>query len=197
MTIRENLQVARAKSRRSWATEMKSQLLAVVEVDKIDRVVCQAQGCGHGVYRRIHVVRHHDGRLGVYGSDCFDRLFGDSIDRTPCYGGGEGRLLTAEERLMLVENTERFIAEFEAEHKVLLEQAGLRREQQEQVELATRECNDRLRAEEARRHPPTPGEIASVEREAKAIVRRKFGVDPDAAGWRGLVMAEVRKLLGR
>ena len=106
-----------------------------------------------------HVVRHHDGRLGVYGSDCFDRLFGDSIDRTPCYGGGEGRLLTAEERLMLVENIERFIAEFEAEHKVLLEQAGLRREQQEQVELATRECNDRLRAEEAGRRPPTPARL--------------------------------------
>ena len=98
---------------------------------------------------------------------------------------------------MLVENTERFIAEFEAEHQSLLEQARLHREQQEQVELAARERAERLRAEEARRRPPTPGEIASVEREAKAIVRRKFGVDPDAPGWRGLVMAEARKLLER
>lgn len=41
-----------------------AELLAIVEVDKADRVVCQADGCGHSVYRRIHVVRH-DGRLGV------------------------------------------------------------------------------------------------------------------------------------
>lgn len=176
---------------------MKSQLLAVVEVDKADKVVCQAQGCGHSVYRRIHVVRHHDGRLGVYGSDCFDRLFGDSIERVPHYGGGEGRLLTADERLMLVENTERFIAKFEAERQTLLEQARLRRAQQEQVQQAARVRAERLRAEEARRRPPTPGDIANVEREAKAIVRRKFGVDPDAPGWHGLVIAEARKLLER
>lgn len=55
---------------------MEGELLAVVEVDKADRVVCQAAGCGHGVYRRIHLVRHGDGSLEVYGSDCFGRLFG-------------------------------------------------------------------------------------------------------------------------
>jgi hypothetical protein len=36
-----------------------------------------------------------------------------------------------------------------------------------------------------------------VEHEAKALVRRKFGVDPDAHGRRGLVLAEARKLLGK
>ncbi len=98
---------------------------------------------------------------------------------------------------MLAENTERLIAQFETEHQALLEQARLRREQQEKVEQAARERAERLRAEEERRRPPTPAEIASVEREAKAIVRQKFSVDPDAPGWRGLVLAEVRKLLGR
>ncbi len=176
---------------------MSGQLLAVVGVEKADRVVCQAAGCGHGVYRRIHVVRHDDGSLGVYGSDCFDRLFGQLVESTPRYGSGEGRELTAEERQMLAENTERLIVQFEAEHRVLLEQARLRREQQEKVEQAAREHAERLRAEAERRRPPTPAEIASVEAQAKAIVRQKCDVDPNAPGWRGLVLAEARKLLGR
>jgi hypothetical protein len=173
------------------------QLLAVVGVDKAERVVCQAEGCGHGVYRRIHVVRHDGGGLGVYGSDCFGRLFGQLVETPPRYGSGEGRELSAEERQMLADNTERLIAKFETEHQALLEQARLRHEQQEKVEQAARERAERLRAEEERRRPPTPGELASVEAQAKAIVRQKFNVDPNAAGWRGLVLAEARNLLGR
>lgn len=176
---------------------MSGQLLAVVGVDKQARVVCQAPGCGHGVYRRIHVVRHDDGRLGVYGSDCFERLFGHLVEKAPRYGSGEGWELTAEERQMLADNTERLITQLEAEHQALLEQGRLRREQQEKVEQAAEERAERLRAEVERRRPPTPAEIASVEREAKAIVRQKFSVDPDAPGWRGLVLAEASKLLGR
>jgi hypothetical protein len=53
---------------------------------------------------------------------------------------------------------------------------------------------ERLRAETDRRRPPTPAEIASVDREAKALVRQKHGVDSDTPGWRGLVLAEARKL---
>ena len=176
---------------------MSGQLLAVVEVDKADRVACQAEACGHGVYRRIHVVRHGDGTLGVYGSDCFGRLFGQLVDKAPQYGSGDGRELTVEERLMLTENTERLIAQFEAEHQALLEQASLRREQQEKVEQAAREAAERRRIEAERRRLPTAAELASVEAQAKAVVRQKFGVDPDIPGWRGLVLVEASKLLGR
>ena len=176
---------------------MNGLLLAVVGVDKEARVVCQAPGCGHGVYRRIHVVRHDDGRLGVYGSDCFERLFGHLLRQAPRYGSGEGRDLTAEERLMLAENTERLISSFEAEHEVLLEQARLRQEQRAKVERAAAERVERLRAEEEKRRPASPPEISSVELEAKTIVRQKYNVDPDAPGWRGLVLAEAHKLLGR
>lgn len=181
----------------SLSTGARGTLLAVVEVEKADRVVCQAQGCGHGVYRRIHVVRHEGGALGVYGADCFIRLFGHLVERTPHYGGGEGRELTAEERQMLAENTEQLIAQFEVEHQALLEQARLRQEQQAKVEQAARERAERLRAEEERRRPPPAGEIAKVEFEAKVMVRQKYGVDPDLPGWRGLVLVEARKLLGR
>lgn len=129
--------------------------------------------------------------------DCFIRLFGHLVERTPHYGGGEGRELTAEERQMLAENTEQLIAQLEAEHQALLEQARLRQEQQAKVEQAARERAERLRAEEERRRPPTAGEIAKVEHEAKVMVRQKYGVDPDLPGWRGLVLVEARKLLGR
>lgn len=176
---------------------MSGQLLAVVEVDKADRVVCQAERCGHGVYRRIHVVRHGDGTLGVYGADCFGRLFGQLEDKAPQYGSSDGRELTAEERLMLAENTERLIAQFEAEHQAVLEQARLRREQQEKVEQVAREAAERRRIEAERRRPPTAAELASVEAQAKAVVRQKFGVDPDLPGWRGMVLVEARKLIGR
>lgn len=98
---------------------------------------------------------------------------------------------------MLAENTERLIVQFEAEHQALLEQARLRREQQEKVEQAAREAAERRRIEAERRRPPTAAELASVETQAKAAVRQKFGVDPDIPGWRGLVLVEARKLLGR
>lgn len=176
---------------------MNSQLLAVIGVEKDDRVVCQAPGCGHGVYRRIHVVRLDDGHLSVYGSDCFERLFSHLVRRSPQYGSGEGRDLTPEERHMLAENTERLIARFEEEHQALLQQASLRQEQQDKVESAARERVERLRAEAERRRPLSPAEIASVELEAKARVRGQFSVDPDLPGWRGLVLLEARKLLGR
>lgn len=34
-----------------------AKLLAIVAVEKTDRVRCGQPGCGHSVYRRIHVVR--------------------------------------------------------------------------------------------------------------------------------------------
>lgn len=152
---------------------MNGTLLAVLGVEKANRVVCQAKGCGHGVYRRIHVVRHDNGTLGVYGSDCFDRLFGLRVSAAPHYGSGEGRELTLEERQMLAENTEQLIAQFEAERQTLLEQARLRQEQQLKVERAARERAERMRAEAERRRPPTTEELAKVERQAKAVVRMR------------------------
>jgi hypothetical protein len=175
------------------------ELLAIVEVDQAQRVVCQAEGCGHGVYRRIHVVRCADSRVRVYGSDCFGRLFHGLIpEARPRYGSGDGRPLTDEERAMLVANTESLVAQFETEHQAALEVRRLRDEQQQRLELAAAERAAAARREMERRRPPTPAEIASVEHQAKAIVREKYGVDnPDAPGWRGLVLKHARELLGK
>lgn len=98
---------------------------------------------------------------------------------------------------MLVENTERLLAQFETEHQQLLGAARLRREQQEKVERAAAERAERARQEAERRRPPTEAELAPYEAEAKRMVREKYGVDPNAPGWKGLVITFQRQLLGR
>lgn len=177
---------------------MTPELLAIVEVDPTERVVCQAEGCGHGVYRRIHVVRCDDAKVRVYGSDCFGRLFHGLIaEARPRYGSGDGRALTPEERAMLAANTERLVAQFEEEHQAALEQLKLREEERQRIERLAMERAEAARREAERRRPPTATEIASVERQAKAIVRQKYGVDPDIPGWRGLVLKHAKELLGK
>jgi hypothetical protein len=173
------------------------ELLAIVEVDQADRVVCQAPGCGHSVYKRIHVVRQY-GHASVYGSDCFARLFADIVRAGhPRYGSAEARLLTAEERALLAQNTERLLAQFETERVEVLEQQRLLREHEESIRRAEAERAQQARRAAELRRPPSAAEIASVEPEAKRIVRERFQVDPDQPGWRGLVLVEARKLLGR
>jgi len=101
-------------------------LLAVVEVDKADRIQCQADGCGHSVYKRIHIVLAGL-KFKVLGSQCYERLYGRTTltSQAPQYGTGAGRLLTQEERLILVENTAAFIEALEAERVELERVAAL------------------------------------------------------------------------
>jgi hypothetical protein len=90
-------------------------LVAIVEVEKADRIICQARACGHGVYRRIHIVLV-DGQFTLLGSDCFQRLYGAAKKAyIPYYQWHEGRRLTDEERQRLMQNTVEFIAQLEAE----------------------------------------------------------------------------------
>ena len=132
-------------------------LIRVVEVPQADRVVCQAPSCKHSVYKRIHIVAQ-DGQITVLGSDCFKRLFGEKRV-TPSYGSGEARLLTPEERQLLVENTARLIAQFEAEHQAALEEARLAAErraqfaakQQAEAESARLAADQRRRLDAERR----------------------------------------------
>ena len=111
-------------------------LLAIVEVDKADRIQCQAEGCGHSVYKRIHVVLTGL-EFKVLGSQCYGRLYGHaSSTGSPQYGSGTGRLLTAEERQVLVENTAAFIDRLETERIELESMAALQAARQLEVELA-------------------------------------------------------------
>jgi hypothetical protein len=119
------------------ASESAAYLLAVVEVDKADRIQCQAEGCGHSVYKRIHVVLTGL-EFKVLGSQCYERLYGQTAPhgQLPQYGSGTGRLLTPEERLVLIENTAAFIEALEAERVELESRAALQTARQRETELA-------------------------------------------------------------
>jgi hypothetical protein len=112
--------LAAANWRVGWRTVMKpdSVLLAVVEVEPEQAVCCMAPGCGHAVYKRIHVVKH-EGRCVVLGSACFSVIF-ESIRRThPRYSSGKGQMLSTEQRELLTWNSEALIQAFEgaAQHQ--------------------------------------------------------------------------------
>lgn len=93
-----------------------AKLLAVVEVEKEQRVRCQQPGCNHTVYKAIHVVEER-GALMVLGSTCFAKRYGSPTELgDPAYGTGGGRVLTSEERQMLQGNTRAFIERFEREY---------------------------------------------------------------------------------
>lgn len=194
-------------------------LLAVVEVPQSDRVVCQAPNCKHPVYKRIHVVLQ-GGKLTVLGSECFKKLFGEEHS-VPSYGSSEGRLLTPEERQLLVENTARLIAQFEAEHEAALEReriaaerrAQLAAEKQAAIESAQRAAEQRRLFEAERQSPfamPAPAPASSTTRPsvpstsdprfqaALAQVKQEYrarGLDPDQPGWRGIVQHEAKERL--
>ena len=90
-------------------------LLAIVSVDYADRVQCGQPGCGHYVYRQIHVV-HEGEKTFVLGSTCFAKRYGSTAALgSPSFGGIGGRPLTTEERRLLVENTALLMTRFEEE----------------------------------------------------------------------------------
>ena len=91
-------------------------LVTIIEVDRADRIQCQADGCGHSVFKRIHVVLAR-GEFKILGSQCYQQLFGTATlsAAEPQYGPLSGRRLTASERSMLIENTARFIEALENE----------------------------------------------------------------------------------
>jgi len=94
-----------------------AQLLTIVEVLPEDKVLCTQPGCGHSVWKAIHVVRE-GAELLVLGSTCFEKRYGSGgAIGTPSYGGGSSRKLTQEERRLLVENTAAFMARIEDEER--------------------------------------------------------------------------------
>lgn len=96
-------------------TSEQAQLLSIVEVDHSNRVHCQQPGCGHTVWKAVHVVRDA-GLLLVLGSACFAKRYGGHNGLgSPSYGPGHGRKLTDAERELLVQNTQLLLAQFEAE----------------------------------------------------------------------------------
>ncbi|MEQ1935011.1 MAG: hypothetical protein ABL962_14220 [Fimbriimonadaceae bacterium] len=147
------------------------------------------------MFRRIHVVREGE-TVSVLGSECFRRTFKalPVAAASPKYSSSEGRHLTDEERQLLIENTRHLIQRFEAEYQAELVRLAALEASRKQVASATVHAH-----REAPRLPPqpSPGEERMAEVQAKDNVRKRYGVDPELPGWRGLVLAEMRALLRR
>lgn len=122
-------------------------LLAIVEVDKAQRVYCAQPGCHHTVYKAIHVVRDQ-GELLVLGSTCFAKRFGGlSALGAARYGnGGQGKVLTPEERALLVDNTQALLAQFEAQAEQAAEAARKRLEEEAQRQQARLQAQAQVQA---------------------------------------------------
>ncbi len=123
-------------------------LRAIVSVRYEDRISCQQPGCGHSVYRRVHVV-HEAGKTILLGSTCFSKRYGDpDALGAPQHGGGggDGIELTEEQRQILVENTEALLSHYDQlrEQKLLEAQAQA---------LAQLERVAQLKAQHFLRHP--------------------------------------------
>lgn len=183
-----------------------ARLLAIVEVSKEDRVICQARGCGHSVYKRIHVVRDND-QLVVLGSDCYSRLYEHLISvKTPRYGTpSSSRALTQAERQLLVHNTTRLIETFEEEHQQALQLEIQRVNERERLSKLNSEWPQSRRIKpisSARRlfyhqwleqlSPQDRAAFELVRNRVREDMRQQQGIDPDLPGNAGWVNTEAR-----
>lgn len=154
--------------------ESTAYLLSVVEVSQANRIRCQADGCGHSVFKRIHVVLV-DGKFQVLGSQCFAKLYGGmgTSVAVPYYGGTGARPLTDDERAILVENTARFIEQLENERIEFERVAAIREAERQQGE------RDRIAA--LQRHAAPLTEFIDQSESSNDVVYggSNFDVDPD------------------
>lgn len=193
-------------------------LLAIVEVPYGDRVRCMANGCGHSVYKQVHILRH-GGSLQVYGSTCFAREFHGHIVKTskPHLTGSVVRTLTSEERELLATNTERLIQQLESEHAAAVvfaaQTASLERERAateraaliERASLVdfqptTRWVSPKQFVNNTRQLRPkySTAERASAEPEARQLLNSKYpGINFDTPGNNGLLQYEIDKILSK
>lgn len=151
-----------------------SELVLVLEVPPHKKILCQAKGCGHAVFRRVHVIRQR-GELGVFGSSCAKKLLGEKLKRMrPTIGGQRGVTLSELDVDLLRYNTIELIAKLQ---KNMESESG----QHALPEVDYRSFSD------------TQLEKVCLER-AKKEFRAKRGLDPDAPGWVGWVKMDAKKL---
>ena len=184
-----------------------SGLLAVIEVPYEARVRCMAPGCGHSVYKRVHIVRQ-SAKLLVLGSSCFSRIYaGQSVSTSsPRFTTTTGRLLTEEERALLTSNTERLIGQFEAE-RTASEQKPLPATPKpssasDDFLLFNRPKWQPTRSASTSRpfvrkpDPFTAAQRAQVEPEARDTLNARFpGIDLNSPGFNGLLQSEIDRIL--
>lgn len=175
-----------------------ARLLAVIEVPHDERVRCMAAGCGHSVYKRVHITRR-DRALLVYGSTCFAREFhGHEVAKSsPQLTNHAGRVLSAEERQLLISNTEQLIERFEAEQAAAVaKKLALSTRRPTKPTRAWSELPPATSLRTPKRPQFTPAERTSAEPEARQLLNAKFpGLDFDSPGFNGLLQMEIDRIL--
>lgn len=96
-----------------------TQLLAIVEVGEDKRVRCQFPGCKQTIYKSIHVIAEQ-GELKVIGSTCVTKGAYGEIGLPAYTSGGDGKLLSDEERQMLLNNTSELVSYLKAQFELEL-----------------------------------------------------------------------------
>lgn len=100
------------------------ELLQIVEVDPECKVRCCAPNCHRPVYKRIHVIREN-GAIIVLGEICYKLLYEGAESKKSNYFTGHSRKLSAEERKLLIENTDALIKQFELESQVVIKKPAV------------------------------------------------------------------------
>jgi hypothetical protein len=169
-------------------------LLAVLEVEQAQRIRCQAPACNHGVHRAIHVIQSDEG-IKLYGSQCCAKLFGWTSKQRAASYTTTGRKLTAEERAQLESNTASLLEKLRFEHEQRQEEI---RQKLRSLKAVFEQRAQASAVESAKNRPVkrTLGTVLDpeVERRAKSIVSKRYQVDADLPGWRGLVLQEAKKI---
>jgi hypothetical protein len=127
-------------------------LVAIIELEKVDRVLCQAANCHHSIFRRVHIVLKGQ-EFQLLGSSCFNRWYGHLPieNRTPQFGSTAGIPMTPENRDLLLRNTADFVAYL---HALEIEQSSLQR-------LEPRSEDADLRLTDIHEQAPTTAKVTS------------------------------------
>ena len=162
-------------------------LIAIVEVDEASGIQCQAPDCNHTVFRKIHVLRSL-GAVKAVGSSCFKQFYlsEGQAKPAPLFTTRSGRILSSEERKLLLEDVERLVLRFESQHVLSKLDVGRH----------TGESSQRRRQKKG---PSMNDSLALVRPEIVALAKKhvaaKLGVDPELPGWRGHVLEAVKAIL--
>jgi len=124
------------------------ELLAIVKVERENRVYCQINNCNR-LLTNIYVVQDR-GELTVIGSECFKKTYPEH-DGKPMYtGGGSGQLLSEDERELFIKNTAAFIEKMKQAHAEQLEEARLRQARLDKIALEEEEYKRQVETNRAK-----------------------------------------------
>ncbi|MES9900961.1 MAG: hypothetical protein ABW148_18340 [Sedimenticola sp.] len=185
---------------------MEDRLLAILQLPKEDRVLCQLDACNHPVYKRVHVVIINS-ELLVIGSECFKKHFKGEIDNEiPLYTSSQGKLLTEAERELLKINTEELIESLKNDYELEIQKIEESKKQDKERKLSDKEeLNRKIEGEEQKRKNQSKG-IRKIEGPidhhkmamARDIINKQFreerGINPDSPGFSGWAKFKAEQL---